>query len=430
MLKLWLAAAPWDPLVAARAFSAACAMAATVALDRLWLRDRSWIVGPRCWAVDALPCLLLYARMARSYTLQLLLALLGIEAAAGWLRTRRMGAALRFAGLEALLLYTHYLPGLAVGGAAFLLGLRKAPRQTALAGALVAAAYLPWLGALWSSLGKAAAHEAYSLTGAGVMEHAVRMAYLGLSFSVGEAVSLWQAIAGGVLALLLAGLYVWALRVEPDVRRSLAALAAVAAYLGASQWVSFPFLPARLLFVLPFALWAAAWAAGRRSRLGLATTAALVVTSLAGQAMYWRQDGFLNKGYLIPYGEIAAGIAAGDPDRTLTLADAFNGDPKPLRAALPPTHTVLEAVGPEFPRLVEAALAQRRPARIWYVRAARDVSPGRLHAQVERLLAERYTLAERRLYLPYSALDRAALLRLSGEPPPSHHFQVEEWILP
>lgn len=430
LLKAWLLVAPGDPVVAARAFSVVCALAATVVLDRLWLRarpPRERVVFLALWTLS--PCLLLYVRMARSYSLQLLLAALAIEAAARWLQSRRTAAALRFACAESALLYTHYLPGLAVGAAAGLLGLRRSFRQTALVSLAVILLYLPWLGTLWSSVSKAAVHEAYSLTGHGLAETAVRLAFVGTSFTVGEAVDAPLVAIAAVVAPLALVLTAWAAWEQDDVRWRLAAPAAAVAYLGATQWVSYPFVPARLLFLLPFLLGGVAWAAARRWRSGVAAAALLLAGGLGGQILYRETEGFLNNGYLIPYREMAHRIVAESrPDDALVLADAFNADPKPLVAALPPGYRVLQAHDAGFPAALDEALAQTRASIVWYARSTRDVSPGRLQTQAAEDLARRYLRAEASAYLPYSPLLRAALGALQHDQPPSHHFVLEKWV--
>lgn len=431
-LKLWLAIWPPDvePIVAARAFSAVCTLAATVVLDRLWLqhlRPPARLTFLALWTLS--PCLLLYGRMARSYGLQLLLAALAIEAAVRWLNDRKTGAAVRFALAEALLLYTHYLPGLAVGAAAGLLGLRRAPRQAIAVGGLVALLYLPWIAVLASSLGKAAEREAYSLSGSGVVETALRLAFAGVSFTVGEAVNTPLVVAAAVLAPTALGLTAWAGWTQADIRWKLAALTAIIAYFGAAQWVSYPFVPARLLFLLPFLLAGVSWAVGSRMRVATVVGVALGVSAMTGQGMYRLQSGFLNKGYLIPYDEIADRITRETgPEESVTLVDAFNGDPKPLRAALPGNYAVVEATRAEFPDAALHVVEDRRPRIVWYARSTRDVSPNGVHTRAEQLLSERYT-QDRTCFLPYSDFERRMLSALSGEQPPECHFQLAKWTL-
>src|SRR5512135_3506739 len=69
----WIQTAPNDVLVQLRVLSVVFALLATIALDRLWLKHapprlRAWCLA--LWTFSA--CLLLYSRMARSYSLQVL----------------------------------------------------------------------------------------------------------------------------------------------------------------------------------------------------------------------------------------------------------------------------------------------------------------------------------------------------------------------
>ena len=65
---------PADPIVKARALSGVWALATTVVFYRLWLNaEEAWRFLP-VWALS--PCLILYGRMARSYTMQLFLGVL------------------------------------------------------------------------------------------------------------------------------------------------------------------------------------------------------------------------------------------------------------------------------------------------------------------------------------------------------------------
>lgn len=430
-IKLWLSLWPAsvEPIVAARAFSAACALVSTVALDRLWLRSQK---PPVRWTFLALwtlsPCLLLYSRMARSYSLQLLLAVLAIEAAVRWLESKERASALRFAAAEALLLYTHYLPGLAIGAAAGLIGLRRAPKQAMLAGGVITAAYLPWVAVLWSSLGKAAEREAYSLTGNGWLETFLRIAFTGASFTVGEAVNTPLAAIAVVAAPAALGLAVWAGWKQANVRWMIVALAAAIGYLGAAQWVAYPFVPARLLFLLPFLLAGVAWTAGVRRPAGMAVAGVLLISAITGQTLYREQSGFLNKGYLVPYEQIAERIVAeSEPETTLVLVDAFNGDPKPLRAVLPEGYELMEALDTDFPKRVRAAIGEASPSAIWQVGATRDVSPTAVRQQVDQILEMDYERADRIELLPYSRFDQVLLERLTGAQPPRSHFQAIRW---
>src|SRR5512140_1385943 len=83
LVHFWLLT-PWPAAasVAARALSVLFALGTTIAIDRLWLRQlgrfgRLWFL--LLWTVS--PCVLLYARMSRSYSLQLLLFSVAMGAA-------------------------------------------------------------------------------------------------------------------------------------------------------------------------------------------------------------------------------------------------------------------------------------------------------------------------------------------------------------
>ena len=89
LLHFWIQI-PWpaSPLTKMRAMSVLWTLLATIIFDRLWLIE----LEPRVrrmflllWVLS--PCLLLYARMARSYSMQMALALLTIYAASKWMDT-------------------------------------------------------------------------------------------------------------------------------------------------------------------------------------------------------------------------------------------------------------------------------------------------------------------------------------------------------
>src|SRR5437879_5751201 len=86
LLHFWIQG-PWPGslLTKMRAMSAVWALVATVVFYVLWLRkedSRTQRTFLLLWTLS--PCFLLYARMARSYTMQVTLALLAIYAAMHW----------------------------------------------------------------------------------------------------------------------------------------------------------------------------------------------------------------------------------------------------------------------------------------------------------------------------------------------------------
>src|SRR5204862_2009299 len=110
LVHYWLQL-PWSAslLVKARAFSGLWALASTVALHRLWFRDARFLL---LWALS--PCLILYGRMGRSYTLQMFLACLALYWGLSLIRDpHRRLAMWMYSAACILLLYTHYLPAAA-----------------------------------------------------------------------------------------------------------------------------------------------------------------------------------------------------------------------------------------------------------------------------------------------------------------------------
>ena len=120
LAHFWLAengpAAGPDPPASLRLLSALFGVCATILLELLWLRKfetetRQWVL--LLWTFS--PCMLLFGRMARSYSLQTLLTIIAAwavlrfaEESNSWKRLAALAASLT------ALLYAHYLPGLAV----------------------------------------------------------------------------------------------------------------------------------------------------------------------------------------------------------------------------------------------------------------------------------------------------------------------------
>ena len=174
-----------------RAMSAAWTLAATAIIYVLWLRRET----PRfqqmflaLWVLS--PCLLLHARMALSYSMQLALAPLAIYAALecaekpnDW---KRFTA---YFSSSIALLYTHYLSGLAVAaGTCVTFLLKKQFKLAAAQVALLTVFYAPWLRILSSHLGVwIGGHYSYEYEGGNIIvDQIVRLAYFLTSFSFGE----------------------------------------------------------------------------------------------------------------------------------------------------------------------------------------------------------------------------------------------------
>jgi hypothetical protein len=330
LVHYWLGL-PWPAalIVKARAFSGLWALATTVLLDRLWVREKRFFL---LWSLS--PCLILYGRMARSYTLQLFLGCLALYWGMSLVRDPRpRGALVWYTLIGSLLLYTHYLPALAIISAVGALLLYRRAWIAAIAPvALMIVAYAPWLIEMRTAFGRVLRSQPYSVTQHPILEQIIRLLYLPVSFTLGESVPLWVMVGGALLAPALVAM-LWRNLRKPPEWLPLVALAAAIGYVGAGRWVSFAFIPARLLFVLPFYLALLT----RRTWI----CAALVCLWIGSLYSYFRKDDFLNKGYLIPFDRIADIIeqrSGGRPARL--LVDAPGLDVAPLTARVGKLTTV------------------------------------------------------------------------------------------
>ncbi len=381
LVHYWLQL-PWSAslLVKARAFSGIWALASTVALHRLWFRDKLFLL---LWTFS--PCLILYGRMGRSYTLQLFLACLALHFGLrliGDPRSRR--AMWMYAGACTLLLYTHYLPAgaiiLAVG---CFLALRRAWTALAAPIAVMGLAYAPWLIAMQDALGRVLHAEPYSVSKNWFLDQALRLVYLPLSFTLGESASLWVLIGGALLAPVI-GVILWRSFKAPPDWLPLVSLATLIAYLGAGRWISFAFTPARLLFALPFYL----ALLSRRAWL----CAALVCLWMASFWSYFHKQDFLNKGYLLPFEEIAAVI---QQEPAQLIVDAPGLDVSPLTHQLTP----------------------RPEARFIWVLSSR----GRQYQPPAGRVIRRLD------FVPYSGVDRFMMKLLDWDVRPAYALELTEY---
>jgi hypothetical protein len=394
-----------DWAVQARVLSVLFALAATVAADRLWARylPGGWrLAYLSLWTFS--PFLLLYARMSRSYSFQLLAGTL----AAGFLlrflekRTWRWGVPLILS--LCLAMWVHYVPGGAMLVAANLMLLRQRRlRDAVIVDGAVAASFLPWLFRLLAFLPNWGVHggNAYTLTGRSLIEIPVKLAYWGFSFSMGEAVPDVVLIAGGVVMLGAAILLLAGARRRPDLLW-LAAPAGIIGFIGVARWNSYPFIPARMIFLFPVFLMLIVSGAATLRRLGPAVIAGMLAISLSGIWSYFHREGFRNKQYPMPIAEIAAKIR---PD-THVLVDSTNSDPFAMQYALGP---VVQTAAPEAKDIVQGWLADPSVHTIWFLRNTHDVSPEHLDRKFEEQLGAsmRETKFE---YEPFTPLE----VRLAG----------------
>jgi hypothetical protein len=292
----------------------------------------------------------------------------------------------------ALLFYTHYLPALAIVGA---IEIALLYRQLRKADAFVAATapaaimlvlYAPWLMSIGSSVERVIHAEPYALTSNPLLEQAIRLVYLGVSFTVGETAPVWVIVCGGALVILFA---IKRGPVEKGCQRGaalVALLAAIIGFWGAARWVSFAFIPARLLFLLPFFLMLFARRAWMAVALGC-----LSVVSLAN---YYRQQNFLNKGYLLPF------------DR---IADTIQQDGRPAQL-------IVNAPGVDVSPLVRRLTQNPRPEVIWVLNARGRQAPPPGGQEIRRMQ-----------FVPYSDLDHAMMKLLQWPVQPTHVLELTEY---
>jgi len=418
---------PWQGIAALRAFSALWALAATLLLDSLW--TRRWKPGPRWLAVSLFalsPCLLLYGRMARSYAMQTALAILAAALLWRWLRDPDSPVRDNLAAAAALvaLLYTHYVPGIALLAAFMAIAWRPlGARRAAVFLAIVLAGYLPWILTLSHALrswGQASNFAAgYTLTGNVFTEQLLKAGYGLVSLTIGE--SFWAVS----LALVPMALWlVWlGLRSCAGGGRLLAflGLAAGVGYLGIARWVSFPFIPARLLWLLPLAILAMAQGIARlRARWREVVAGALALSYLSSAALYFRREGYLNPGYAAPLREIGERLNGEAAPGDIILVDDYNTDSTVRYYLSGRTPSVVLRAGRE-----EEARARLEGAKaVWVVRNTRDVSPGHITSRLE---AEGCAGRQRQeaFLQPYATWQVALMDRLGmARPAPRYVYQV------
>jgi hypothetical protein len=432
---------PGSLIEQARAFSVAWCLLSTVLIYRLWIRR--WSGAAPLWFLVFWvfsPALVLYARMARSYSLQIFCGCLLVYAALQFLdRPAHQRRLLAYCLAAALTLYVHYLPGVALLAATALEYLWRRRRDPAaytwkplVAGwALIGLLYLPWAWTLAASLRRVAVTEAYMLTSNYAMEHAVRTVYWFASFTFGESLPLWTIAGGAVVTPLILRLSWARLKGRRGLFETsfgrLPVFAAAMAYAGTAMWVAFAFTPARSLFLLPFYLLWLAEACLEPSWTARFTRGALLLIWAAALGSYLQKDSFLNKGYVTPFDQIAAVIREhSSPFSSLVVVDGYNVDPKPLVAQLCREYRCVVVSSPEGQRAVRGAAQEPRAKSVWYLRGTHDVSPGQVHGALEAAFSGNYE-ARQYLYLPYSRIERAVLRLIGWREPPTHYYQMTEY---
>jgi hypothetical protein len=430
LLRLWTKLPlPWIGIAALRAFSAVWALLATFLLDLFWTRSLKPLERWLTLSLFAFsPCLLLYGRMARSYSMQTALALLALGMLLRWMRKPHswlLASGALFSIL--LLLYTHYVPSLALLLGFVVIGWRSVgTARMAAFGLAVVLGYLPWISTVIYALGRwdraSTFGATYSVSGNAWLEQIVKIGFGLVSLTIGEsflAVSL--VLVPVILLLAVAGAR------TPEFPRhfpALLAIVAVVGYIGVSRWASYPFIPARLLWLLPYLSLLVALGISHLNRMPLRWGAALVIFLSYGSsiAMYFRRENFLNLGYAAPLPEIASRLNREAQPGDLILMDAYNTDSQVLAAYLSgrTPNIVLEQKN-----ISEAHRRIPSAATIWMVRNTRDISPGHTTTELQTEACtgriEQDTLLE-----PYAPWQQEAMKIVGIRPPLTHFYQLTE----
>jgi hypothetical protein len=431
LLHYWIQL-PWtvSPLASMRAASAVWALIATLVIYAAWLRreaPRFQAMFLALWVLS--PCLLLHARMARSYSMQLALASLAIFTASQWAeQPRNWKWLLVYLGSNVALLYTHYLSGLAVAAGVCVSFLLK-KRFTLAAGqvTLLAGFYAAWVPTLGSSLGLWIGSPQTYEGGNLISDQIVRLAYLFVSFSFGETISTVSLL----LSVALTPFVIYALWRTVGTRTGgirpawipIVLVATAVAWIGVSRFEPFVLVPNHLFWVLPFFLILIV-----RQIRPLAFVALLVLYAGVDYA-YFTRSGFLVKPYAAPYKEMADVIrdrASGQ--NTIIAVDPWGSFSQPLLNRLGDSVQVTllsdEASAREV--LNAAQSGPSGPSAILLWRRTSDVSPMSFVTKLERDLSE-IRQVHYHDFVAYSPPERWARRLLRGPDQPEYYYRLSEF---
>jgi len=289
------------------------------------------------------------------------------------------------------------VPALAIAGAVELLLLYRAFRRNdswiplVTAPLIMLVLYGPWLLTLHGAVKRALGWESYALAGNPFVEQAIRMAYLAFSFTLGETPSIIVVVCGALLAPLIA-LALWREHRQQWLPAIL--IAGVIGYASVTHVVSFAFTPARLLFILPFYLILLT----KRTWMVVALSCLSVISLYS----YYRQQDFLNKGYILPFDQIADIIQRDTGQR--------------------PAQLIVNAPGLDTSPLDRRLTIQKSPRPdaeiIWVLdnRGDHTPPPGTREAW-------------RGQFVPYSELDRFAMKLLRWPVQPTHVLALTKYPL-
>jgi uncharacterized membrane protein len=431
LLHYWIQL-PWplSPVAGMRAMSAVWALVATVVTYVLWLRWeglRFQVMFIALWVLS--PSLLLHARMARSYSMELVLASLAIYTGLRWAeqyRNRKWLVA--YVSSNTALLYTHYLSGLAVAGGVFVtLLLQKRFKAASAQVALLAILYSLWIPTLVSVLrrlnwtGIPHPYEGGSV----ISDQIVRLAYLFTSFSFGETLSTLSFFLG--VALTPVVIYaLWRSRENSLPWLPIVLPATAIGWIAVSRLEQFVFMPAHLLFILPFFLILVV------RQLSLLPFATLLVLYAAADYAYFTKSGFLVKPYAAPFKEMADVILADSRGRNAVVAvDPYGAFTQPLLNRLDDSVQLIilndEASAREVLEAARREPTGLSPILLW--RRTSDVSQGSFVTKLEQHLSIGRVF-QHRDFVAYSLPERWARRLLRGPGQPEYYYQLSEFRTP
>lgn len=392
-------------------------VAALYHLGRAWgSRGVGWL-SSALWGLS--PLLVLYARMARYYSLA---ALLGLLSTCVLWRALEKGKWYRWIGyvlFSSAALYTFYLTGLLLPLHGWLAYRRKGQAGFLhwLASMLpIALSLAPWSGVIASqsvSTGSGAADLAHSAVGL-----AMKMAYPAYATALGESLFPWHplAVAGGIAAVILfaLGIVHWrkqglSLLLLSFLLFPFAGMALVTTLI--SPRTPFVSMPARTLFAAPyFSLILGAGFAGRRPRLVGPIAVTLAAAWALGLVNYYQGQQFLNPIYLTParemVGQVVDQLQPGDaivsPDDS-----GFFYYYEQAGVQAPHFHAADQAI---------AYFESSEVKRVWLVALGRDQTRHTAPTAVEEWLQVHCRLAESWGYVPQHPTYRAIKSRLLGRP--------------
>jgi hypothetical protein len=283
--------------------------------------------------------------------------------------------------------------------------------------------YAPWIVTLRGALRAWGAgggfQSTYTFTGSAVAETVLKIGAALASLTIGESfAALSLLLVPLLLALVSRGLRAHAL--GPSLRPILAVSAAIG-YIGATRWVTWPFVAARLLWLLPFLVLAAAIGLARLSPVWRTAAVSVILASFASSmVLYYRTEDFLNLGYAAPVREIAAQLRQQAAPGDVVLVDGYNTDVQGLHYYLGRDVRLFAVRAETAPAAEDAA---RNARVIWAVRNTRDVSPGHLVSRVEGDSCRGRSRSSE-FYEPYAWWQRRAIRLVTGAEPPEFFYQV------